>query len=906
MELKKTLIMNKGTFEMRGNLPLKEPNYVKKFEEMKLYERLLKEHEGQEEFYLHDGPPYANGDMHAGHALNKILKDIINRYKNLKGYYVRYIPGWDTHGLPIENAVTKSGVDRKQIPTSEFRKACMKYAYKQVERQKKQILRLGILGDFDHPYLTLDKEYEAKQIEVFADMALKGYIYKGLKPVNWSPSSESALAEAEIEYQDVEAKTIFVRFKVTDGRGLIEEDDSYFVIWTTTPWTLPANLAICLNPEFEYGLFKTDKGNLVFLKKFEEELSKTLGLKECTLIKSFKGKDAEYIKVQHPFMDHESLVILGDYVSDDAGTGCVHIAPGHGLDDYKVCLKYNIPPFCPVDEHGNMTKEAGERLEGMFYEEANEEVLKMLEEKDALLHLEKIVHAYPHDWRTKKPLIFRATPQWFCSISKFRDEILKEVEEVEYFPSWGKVRLRKMIEGREDWCISRQRVWGVPIPIIYCEDGTPILEKEVFDNIQELIRLNGSNIWFEKEAKDLLPLGYTNAHSPNGIFTKEKDIMDVWFDSGSSFYGVNVLRGCKFPCDIYLEGNDQYRGWYNSSLILSVATGHKSPFKKIITHGMIVDGNGEKFSKSKGNGVDPNVIAQTYGADILRLWVASIDYTAESKLSEELLKIVAENYRKIRNSLKFMLANLCDVDNQKVDLSKPYKYEPIDELVLAKLDELLAKIDKEYETFDFIGVSSLVLNFITNDLSSFYLDVSKDVLYCDGVDSLRRKGCQHVIERIVTSLAIVLSPILCFTMEEVNEHLPSKLADSIALASYPHYEIDEAKVKMYNSFMSLRDKVNKALENARNEKVIDSFTQAKVNYVTSSKEEREVIDFLASDIARLLGICSFTSLEGEDSISVIKTSGYKCERCWNYFDEVLEDDEGHKICPRCHKVISNE
>ena len=902
MELKKTLIMNKGTFEMRGNLPTKEPIIQKRLADLKIYDKLLDAHAGQEEFYLHDGPPYANGDIHAGHAMNKILKDFINRYKNLKGYLVRYIPGWDTHGLPIENAVTKLGVDRKAIPLSEFRKECMKYAYKQVERQKKEFLRLGVIGDFDHPYITLQKEYEAEQIKIFGEMALKGYIYKGLKPVNYSPSSESALAEAEIEYKDVKAKTIFVRFKVTESKGLLD-DDTYFVIWTTTPWTLPANLAIALNPEFEYGLFDTNKGKLIFLKEFQENLTKTLGLTKCELLKTFKGSELEYIKVKHPFYDRESLVILGDYVSNDDGTGCVHIAPGHGLDDYKVCLKYNIPPYCPVDGHGNMTEDAGPRLAGMFYEDANEEVLKILEENDALLHMEEIVHSYPHDWRTGKPLIFRATPQWFCSISKFRDKVLDAVEDVEYLPSWGKVRLRKMIEGREDWCISRQRAWGVPLPIIYGEDGTALLEKPIFDHIAELVKEYGSNVWFEREAKDLLPEGYKSEHSPNGIFTKEKDIMDVWFDSGSSFRGVNQLRGCKFPADVYLEGNDQYRGWYNSTIILSVATGNKNPFKKIITHGMIVDGNGEKFSKSKGNGVAPKDICDKYGADILRMWVASTDYTTEAKLSDELLKVVADSYRKIRNTFKFMLANLYDDREHMVDLNKTFEYSPIDKLFLAKFDELLQKIDKEYEQYDFLGVMSLINNFVTNDLSSFYLDVSKDVLYCDDVDSLKRKGCQHVLFEIASKLNIVLSPIMSFTAEEINDHLPVKTPDSIALASYPEVNIDKDLISKYDSFVAIRDKVNRVLEAQRKNYDLNSNYEAKVTYVTSDKNELETLKFLGDDIVRLLCIAKFEYKEGEDEVIVGNAHYVRCERCLNYYEKLNDFEDAH-VCDRCLKVIS--
>ena len=684
MELKETLIMPKGTFEMRGNLPTKEPVYLKRWQEMDLYNEVLKKNEGHDAFYLHDGPPYANNDIHAGHALNKIVKDMIIRYKALKGFYTPFTPGWDTHGLPIENAVSKNGADRRKMSTVDFRNLCMKYALKEVEKQKSQMVRLGLIGDFNNPYITLKPEYEKAQIQVFASMALQGYIYRGLKPVNWSWSSESALAEAEIEYQDVEATTIYVAFKSLDEKGPIKKGDS-FIIWTTTPWTIPANLAVCLNPKMEYGIYETKFGRIILATKLAGEFFKKVNIENIEPVEKFVGQDAEYINLKHPLYDRTSLVIVGDHVTDDAGTGCVHTAPGHGQDDYKVCLKYDIKPFCPVDDHGKMMEEAGPRLAGKFYEEANDIVLNMLKEVGALLYSEKIVHSYPHDWRTHKPLIFRATTQWFASLKPFKNELLKAVDEMEFKPSWGKKRLSQMIENRDDWCISRQRVWGVPIPIIYCEDGTPIVEKEVFDHIADIIGEKGSAAWFELSEKELLPEGYTNSHSPNGIYTKEKDIMDVWFDSGSSFLSVDKNRNRPFPADLYLEGNDQYRGWYNSSLILSIATTGIKPCKKIITHGMMVDANGEKFSKSKGNGVDPNKICSTYGADIFRFWVASVDFTQETRLSEDLIKICSENYRKIRNTFKFMLANLYDSKDEFADLTGNIELGMVDKLILNEL-----------------------------------------------------------------------------------------------------------------------------------------------------------------------------------------------------------------------------
>ncbi len=907
MELKKSLLMFKGKFAMKANLAQNEPLMLKRWEKEDLYNKMRDSRSKQPDFYLHDGPPYANGDIHCGHALNKIIKDVINRYKVIKGYHVTYIPGWDTHGLPIENAVTKMGVDRKTIPVAEFRKDCMKYAYKQVERQMKGFKRLGVMGDFEHPYITLTKDYEANEISVFADMALKGYIYKGLKPVAWSPSSECALAEAEIEYKDVKAKTIYVRFEVTDGNDLVHKGD-YFVIWTTTPWTIPADTAVCLNPKMQYGLFKTNKGNLVFLVDLKEKLVSELGLTECELLKSFEGKDVELCKVQHPlYADKKSLVIVGDHVTADSGTGCVHTAGGHGLDDYKVCLKYHIPPFCPVDEKGYMTEEAGPVLSGLSYQECNDKVISILEEKSAILGYKEIVHSYPHDWRTKLPIIFRATPQWFCSIEKFRDQILYEIDhDISFKPEWGRIRLRNMVAEREDWCISRQRAWGVPIPIIYNEDGTPIVEKPVFDHIIALFKEFGSNIWFEKEAKDLLPEGYTNSHSPNGEFRKEKDIMDVWFDSGSSWLGVNKARGLKYPADLYFEGTDQYRGWYNSSLTLSVATGNKSPFKQILTHGFIVDQNGAKFSKSLGNGIAPEDIYNVYGADILRLWTASIDFTtAEIKLSDDLIKTISEAYRKIRNTMKFMLSNLYDTQDNMLDLSKPYQYSPIDELLLNKFYSLLKKVDAEYESYDLLGVTSLIENFMVNDLSSFYLDAAKDGLYCEKVDSPFRKGIQHVLYTLTKDLAIVLSPILPFTMEEVNDNLPNKVEGSIALGYYPTDPVDEEKVKMYDSFMKIRDRVFKKLEDSRTNKVLDSNSQGDVFIHAKDELEKKTLQFLGEElVARELLVSTVKfAFDSKDDVEISKSTGEKCERCWNYFSSLEVDQEGHHICPRCHKAI---
>lgn len=898
MELKKTLIMPKGSFEMRANLPSKEPLILERLNGIDIYHELLKKNEGKKPFYLHDGPPYANNDIHAGHALNKVVKDITIRYKNLKGFYCPNVPGWDTHGLPIENAVTKAGANRRKMSAVDFRKLCEEYALKQVDKQRNQMRRLGIISDFDNPYLTLQPEYEKAQIEVFAKMALKGYIYRGLKPVNWSYSSETALAEAEIEYKDVEANTIYVTFKCLEARGPIKKGDA-FVIWTTTPWTIPANLAISLNPELDYGIFECDQGRLIFLASLADDLIEKLHLTNTKLKAIFKGQKAENLKTQHPLYDRSSVVLLGDHVTADAGTGAVHTAPGHGLDDYKVCQKYGIEPFCPVDANGKMTSEAGERLAGLFYEDANDLVITMLKESGSLLHEEKLVHSYPHDWRTGKPLIFRATTQWFASLNQFKDQLLSEIEKVSFTPKWGLNRLHKMIENREDWCISRQRAWGVPIPIIYCEDGTPIIEEAVFDNIARIIGKEGSSVWFAKKARELLPEGYKNEHSPNGIFTKEKDIMDVWFDSGSSFLGVNIGRGLPFPADLYLEGNDQYRGWYNASLILSVATKGVAPFKKIVTHGMMVDANGVKFSKSLGNGVDPLKICSTYGADIFRLWAASVDFTSETKLSEELIKITSETYRKIRNTLKFMLANLYDGE-EYANLDSEPSYSLIDKLIINQLAKVLKEVDEAYNKLDYNVAIMSILNFVINDLSAFYLDISKDILYCDKKDGVRRKAVQSAFLTITKSLAIALSPVLAFTMEEVNDHLPPsyRTPKSIALADYPELPYDKSLDTLYTLFNKLKTEVNSGLEQLRQNKEIQSFNEAEVGYALKEGEE-ELKAFGEEELARLLNVSLFRL---SDTNYFKRFNGERCERCWNYFTKLEVNEHGHHLCPRCLEV----
>lgn len=916
MEVKKTLLMPRTNFEMRGNLPTKEPRILENWSSIDLYQKMLEKNKGKDEYMLHDGPPYANGDMHCGHMLNKLLKDFIVRLKTMEGYYTPFIPGWDTHGLPIENVITKKGINRKTTPLAEFRKYCEKYAHEQVERQMAQIKRLGVMGDFDHRYMTLTHDYEAKQLEVFKDMALKGYIFKGLKPVYWSPSSESALAEAEIEYADIKSHAIYVAFKVKDGKGLLDNDTS-FIIWTTTPWTMPANLAICLNPEFTYGVFETNKGKFVFLKEFEEHLKEELGFETIKLIKEFKGKDLEYITCKHPLYDRDSIIILGDHVTNDAGTGCVHTAPGHGEDDFIVGKKYGLEPLCPVDSKGFMMESAGKELEGMFYEDANDKVLEMLTNVGALLKDSPIVHSYPHDWRTKKPLIFRATPQWFCSIEPIKEKILEEIKGVKWKPTWGEVRISNMIKDRGDWCISRQRAWGVPLPIFYAEDETPIIDEKVFDHVIELVREHGSNIWFEKEAKDLLPEGYTNPHSPNGLFTKETDIMDVWFDSGSSSVAVLKGRGLKFPADLYLEGSDQYRGWFNSSLIISTAVNGVAPYKQVVTHGFILDPQGEKMSKSKGNGVDPMKLMNVYGADVLRLWAASIDYTSDVRIGEPIIKQVSESYRKIRNTFKFLLGNLSNGENAPFDINKDKvdTFERVDLYILTKLEVVKNNVIKYMDEFDFASAVMAITNFMSSDLSSFYLDLTKDILYCENQKSLRRLQVQNVIYKVVNTLNRLLTPILPFTMDEVYINIPGHEKESVQLEDYPtiSHEYDESLLKEYALISKLRSEVLKVLETKRQEGIIGSAQEASVMLNIKDALTKEAFNKFSKVEQERLFIVSKVELVDEklandmelSSIDVKENNGHKCERCWNYVDHVTEVDGVH-LCDRCLDAIKED
>ena len=906
-DYKDTLLMMKTDFSMRANLPEKEPLLQKRWFENNIYEKVCDKNKDKTPFILHDGPPYANGAIHCGHALNKILKDFIVRYKTMNGYYAPFIPGWDTHGLPIENALTKnSKVNRKEMSVSNFRKLCEEYALKQVDIQKEGFKRLGILGDWDHPYITLTKDFEAEQIKVFGRMVERGLIYKGLKPVFWSPSSESALAEAEIEYHDVSSKSIYLAFKVCDGKGVLDENCE-LVIWTTTPWTIPANLAVSVNGAFEYVVLNTQNRNFVVAKELVENFCNTCGYEEYRIVKTINGNELEYVTYLHPLNGKVCPVICGDHVTLESGTGLVHTAPGHGADDFIVGKKYGIEILCPVDSRGCMTSEAGE-FEGLFYEKANDVIIERLTEVNSLLKQNTIVHSYPHDWRTKKPIIFRATPQWFASIDGLKAEMMESIKDVKWKPVWGETRLGNMVKDREEWCISRQRVWGVPIPVFYAEDGTEILDSEVINHVSDLFAEYGSNVWFEREAKDLLPSGYTHPGSPNGQFRKETDIMDVWFDSGSSHHAAMIKRGLPYPADLYLEGSDQYRGWFNSSLSTGVAMKGVAPYKEVVSHGFILDGEGRKMSKSLGNTVDPIQMVKEFGADIFRLWVASVEYTADVRISKDMVKQCAEVYRKIRNTFRFLIGNLNDFDNSKDRIA--YENMPeVDQYMEVLLSELITKVKAAYDEYEFAEVSRLIVNYITNDLSSFYLDFTKDILYIDSMDSLARRSIQTAFYDNLLALTKLLTPLIPHTCEEVYGYIKGCELESVYLEDMPQantYPNGQELLEKYSKVMALRTDVLKALEEARNNKVIGKSLSSKVTLLPSA-DVKALLSQINVDLKQIFIVSEFVVTDSEiegykcDSgvINVCAREGVICSRCWQVVDSVDEDE----LCERCKKIV---
>ena len=916
MRIKDTLNLGKTKFKMRGNLPVREAEWEKEWEDNHLYEQRLKLNEGHPRFYLHDGPPFANGNIHMGHALNKISKDIIVRYKNMNGYYAPYVPGWDTHGLPVEQQLAKKGIDRKTMDRAKYRELCRQYAEEQVQKQMTDFKRLGVMADWDNPYITLQHEFEGQEIRVFGEMYKKGYIYKGKKPVYWSWSSESTLAEAEVEYKDVEANSIFVAFPVVDGKGIIDPKDTYFVIWTTTPWTIPANEAICVNPKFDYSVVQVGNKKYVVATGLLDKVAEEIGWDDYKVVQTVKGADMEYMKAKHPLYDKESLVTEGFHVTLDDGTGLVHTAPGFGADDFNVGQKYDLPVFSPVDAHGRYTDEVPE-LEGMFYQDVDKLMVEKLKDAGALLKLKVFTHSYPHDWRTKKPVIFRATTQWFASIAPFRDQILEQIDNAKFIPSWGKTRLYNMIKDRGDWVISRPRAWGVPLPIFYAEDGTPIVTPETIEHIAEIFDKEGSNAWYTHTAKELLPEGFTSEHSPNGEFTKEKDILDVWFDSGSSWSGVMEKRdGLHYPADLYLEGSDQYRGWFNSSLITSVAVTGKAPYKEVLSQGFVLDDKGHKMSKSLGNVISPNDVIKRMGAEIIRLWVAQADTTSDVAVSMGILQQSAESYRKIRNTFRYMLANTSDFDPKENGVAYD-DLRSVDQYMEIKLNNLVAECLAAYDKFDFTTVFKKIFNFISNDLSAFYLDFAKDVLYIEGKNSLERRSMQTVIYDAAVKLTKILTPILPHTMEEIWGFLKEP-EDYVQLANMPkveNYANHDELLENWGKFMNLRDDVLKALEDARNKKLIGKSFEAAVT-IYPDKETKAMLDDLDADFRQILIVSKLTIADGEApenaeklnnaSIVVEHAEGEVCPRCRMIRTDIGEDPKLPELCGRCAKIVEED
>ncbi|MDA8211082.1 MAG: isoleucine--tRNA ligase [Clostridia bacterium] len=927
MDYSKTLNLPQTEFPMRAGLPQREPETMKYWEEIDLYHKVQEKNAGRPKFILHDGPPYANGDIHLGHTLNKVLKDIIVKFRAMDGFDAPYVPGWDTHGLPIEQRAIKDlGLNRHAVGPVEFRGKCAEYAKKYVNIQREQFKRLGVRGDWENPYLTLQPHFEAKQIEVFGEMAKRGYIYKGLKPVYWCADCETALAEAEVEYGDKKSPSIFVKFAVRDGKGVLPVEDTFVVIWTTTPWTLPANVAISLHPDYEYVLVKTSKGKLLVAKELLESFLSAVGLENGGIEKTFRGSELEHVLCLHPFMGRDSVLILGEHVTLEAGTGCVHTAPGHGVEDFEVGQKYGLPVISPVNNQGKFTQEGG-FVAGQTTDQANKAVVEELERSGALLNLGFIKHQYPHCWRCKHPILFRATEQWFASIDGFRKEALEAIDRVQWIPTWGRDRIYNMIADRGDWCISRQRTWGVPIPIFYCGDcNKEIITDQTIKHISGLFKEHGSDVWFAREADELAPAGLTCPECGAEKFRKETDIMDVWFDSGSSHAAVleqpEFWPDQKWPADLYLEGSDQHRGWFNSSLCTAVATKGVAPYKAVLTHGFLVDEQGRKMSKSLGNGVDPLEVIKEMGADILRLWVSSADYKSDVAVSPSILKQITEAYRKIRNTCRYLLGNFYDFDPDCDQVA----YEELNELdrwALLKLHKLIDRVLTAYRNYEFHVVYHAVHNFCTVDMSAFYLDIIKDRVYTSAAGSRERRAAQTVMYQIIQALVRLLAPVLSFTAEEIWRYLPESKdkPSSVQLADMPlvvEAYLDNELEARWDRILKIREDVSKVLEVARKDKVIGH----SLNAVVDIYPDRELAGFLKElepELAAIFIISKAavhgtgdTAPEGAAAgenfpglkIAVAQAPGEKCERCWVYSEELGKQPEHPNLCPRCAGVVA--
>ena len=927
-----SLNLPKTEFSMKANLPQREPETIKYWESMDLYNKMVEVRKGNERFTFHDGPPFSNGNIHMGHALNKILKDFINKYKAMSGYRISYVPGWDNHGMPIESAIIKKNkLDRKKMSISEFRTACQNFAQDFVDKQADQFKRLGLVADWENPYLTMSPDFEAAEVKIFGEMFKRGYIYKGLKPVYWCPKDETALAEAEIEYQTDKCTSIYVKFKVSDDKGKLASvcdlDKTYFVIWTTTTWTLPGNLAIALNPDEEYDLVKVESGETYILAKaLTEKTLKAAGIESYEVLATFAGKEFEFMTAQHPFLDRKSVVVNADYVTMDSGTGCVHTAPGFGADDYQTCRRYNIDIIVPVDDRGYQTEDAG-KFAGMYYAESNEAILADMKETGALLASEEIEHEYPHCWRCKSPIIFRATPQWFCSVDAFKDAAAESCKEVKWLPAWGEERMVQMIRERADWCISRQRHWGLPIPVFYCDEcKKPICNDETIAAVSALFGEKGSNAWFDLEAAEILPEGFVCPHCGKAHgFTKETNTLDGWFDSGSSHYAVLECRENEtWPADIYLEGGDQYRGWFQASLLTAVgSTGvAQAPFKAVLTHGWVVDGEGKAMHKSLGNSISPDDIVKKYGAELVRLWAASSDYHADVRCSENIFKQLSESYRKIRNTARIMMANLGDF-NPDTDVVAFDDMLEIDRWIVAETNKLVGQCLEAYNEYEFHIVYHAINKFCTIELSKLYIDITKDRLYVEKADSQARRSGQSALYHVLNVITRLLAPVISFTAEEIWKAMPHDSADkaeSIFLNDMPRYSkafADETATltAKWDKLFEYRDDVMKALELARAEKMIGKSLDAKVTVYTNDDEAYATLSAFSDKLAETYITSAayvvkgdapegaFTETQTGIAVKVETADGHKCDRCWSYSTEGVTDEEGGFLCERCRKIL---
>ena len=907
-------------FEMRAGLPKKEPKMLEDWEQNHVYEQMIKNNEGKPQYILHDGPPYANGNIHMGTALNKIIKDIIIRYKNMSGFQAPYVPGYDTHGLPIElKALSSLGDKKAGVSKLELRQICKEFATEHIGVMNEQFKRLGVQGDFENPYLTLRPEFEARQVEIFGEMAKKGYIYKGMKAVYWCPEDRTALAEAEIEYAEDECDSIYVRFKLTDDpNGVLAKhniplDKAWIVIWTTTTWTLPANVATCLNPNLEYAFVKIGDAYHIMARELVESTMKGCHIDEYEVLpETVLGSELELMQYQHPFLDRKGLVILGDHVTLEGGTGCVHTAPGHGVEDFEVCVNHypQVPVVVPVDDAGRLTAEAGEKFAGLKVWDANKVILEHIKESGHLMGVQHITHQYPHCWRCHHPIIFRATEQWFCSIDAFKEDVYKAIDSVHWQPAWGHDRMAGMVRDRSDWCISRQRVWGVPIPVFYCKKcGKYHITDASIKAVSDLFRKEGSDAWYKYDANDILPKTEV-CECGASDWEKDPDIMDVWFDSGSTWSAVCRERPeLRWPVDMYMEGADQFRGWFQSSLLTSVATQGVAPYREVLCHGWVVDAQGKQMHKSAGNGMEPSEIIRDHGADIIRLWVASSDYTVDVRAGKEIFRQLSEAYRKMRNTARFMLGNINDFDPAKDMVDDDQLFE-IDRWALEACNKLTATMRDAYEHYDFSRAYHALYNFCVIDMSNFYMDVIKDRLYC--ADDHARRCAQTALYRILVDFTKLLAPILCFTSQEIWSYIPKLdgMKDYVVFEQMPEAKAaaDEAFEAKWDRIMAIRDDVKKVLEQARADKVIGSALEAGLTLYCS----KEVYDFLNAipmdELADLFIVSHVDLVEGEGGVkglveglgvSAAHAAGNKCLRCWKYETTVGEDG----LCPRCAKVL---